>query len=271
MANNMMRSQRGRGCLIVVAVFFVLLIVGTTIGGSHTDQQQTQAVSALDKVEQDNTARQNHALYVGKAAVRSMMKDPSSATFSDEFAWMKNGHETACGQINAKNSFGAMAGNTPWLAIPDRDLVMVRSLDNAGAFDREWNHDCVGVEDHPAPAPKEFAGVKLGAPVPATLQPYEGNQDVLMPKSSAPADFLGVRFDKTWFTAAGHKVDSGSGTAKGGFAKLGDALARAYGVPSTDTGSANRVLTWKWPTVKVMLQNSDDRDEATLTVSQGKN
>src|SRR5207245_3597027 len=111
---------------------------------------------------------------------------------------------------NAKNSFGAMTGDTQWLVVPDRDLALVRSFDNAGTFDREWNRDCVGVEDRAAAPPKDFAGVKIGASAPSSLQPFEGNNAVLSPKDPAPVDYMGVRLDKVWFTAAAHKVDSGS-------------------------------------------------------------
>jgi hypothetical protein len=219
-------------------------------------------------VELENQAKDKNAVYSAKALVRSMLKDPSSGEFSHEFAWMKNGHETACGDVNAKNSFGAMTGDQGWIVVPDRNVAMIRSFDNGDEFDREWNRDCTGVEDRAAPPPKEFAGVKIGAPVPATLQTFQDSKEVLTPKTPGPADYLGVRLDKTWFTKDGSRVDSGAGTAKGGFAKLSEAMVHAYGAPSTDTADANRLVTWQWPTVKLTLQNSDDRNEATVTVLQ---
>jgi hypothetical protein len=252
----MTRPRRGRVILIVVAVFFVLFIISAIIGSGSIPQ--AKASSALNQAELEGQKRDDSARFSARTVVRAMMKDPSSAVFSHDFAWTKNGHETACGDVNAKNSFGAMTGDEPWIVIPDRDVAMVRSFDNADAFDREWDRDCVGLQDRAAPAPKEFVGVKLGASAPATLQPYQGNDAVLTPKASAAADYLGVHLDKIWFMTDVHKISSGSGTAKGGFAKLADALFRAYGLPNTDTASESRLIAWEWPTAKVTVRRQHE-------------
>jgi hypothetical protein len=44
-------------------------------------------------------------------AVRSTLKDPDSAQFSD--IWRKDG--TSCGTVNAKNAMGGYVGATPFL------------------------------------------------------------------------------------------------------------------------------------------------------------
>lgn len=51
------------------------------------------------------------------AGLKSVLKDPDSATFSNHSAnQSNNGLVTVCGSVNAKNSFGGFTGKKPYIA-----------------------------------------------------------------------------------------------------------------------------------------------------------
>lgn len=60
----------------------------------------------------------NEQIEFVEAAVAKRLKDPSSATFPEKFSAVRNNSDkdsvTVCGRVNAKNSFGAYAGATPF-------------------------------------------------------------------------------------------------------------------------------------------------------------
>lgn len=104
----------------------------------------------------------------GENAIRSMMKDPDSAVFTETEGRIKGGMHVACGYVNGKNSFGALAGKAPWLVIVETKVAMIQSYDNQSKFNPLWNKYCVGPDDGSAPkksAPDTFRGVKWDAPL----------------------------------------------------------------------------------------------------------
>lgn len=135
-------QQRRVGCLPIALSAVACVLVGTVIGiyGSDNKPPVDPVVAARERAE-------GAALFVGQRAVRERLKDPSSAVFSEGLGRTVDGQHVACGMVNAKNSFGAMAGKEPWLAIVERDIVMVRSPQNSSRFYKLWNHYCAGAAD----------------------------------------------------------------------------------------------------------------------------
>lgn len=80
--------------------------------------------------------------FVSKAqyAVKGKLKDPSSASFSSDFVYSSGGVTFACGNVNAKNSFGAMAGDKRYIS----DGTSVGSfVDDGGKdFEESWKLKC---------------------------------------------------------------------------------------------------------------------------------
>lgn len=68
-----------------------------------------------------------------QAGVRSFLKDPASAIFSGPVLAAKqpNGELTACGSVNAKNSYGGYTGAAPFIATV-RNGVVIDSIASSG-------------------------------------------------------------------------------------------------------------------------------------------
>lgn len=93
----------------------LLLIGAALVGGGALVATQTGALSDVRQAWQDQRAIE--------AAVRATLKDPGSA----EFGPLTPGVLPAsyCGTVNAKNSFGAMAGARGFGALVRDSVVLV--------------------------------------------------------------------------------------------------------------------------------------------------
>jgi hypothetical protein len=110
---------------------------------------------------------------LGEKAIRSVLKDPDSAVFTETDGRVKGSLHVACGYVNAKNSFGALAGASPWLVIVESKTSMIASGENAGKFNPLWNKYCVGPQDGNQPKrnpPDSFRGIKWGSALPSALK-----------------------------------------------------------------------------------------------------
>jgi hypothetical protein len=247
MADEKPKMSRGKGCLIALGVIFGLGFIGAFIApksqSGSPDQNTSGAEAALaQRAEEDQTL-----LYKAQAVVRQGLKDPDSADFSGGFAHMKHGEHAACGYVNAKNSFGAMAGASQWLVVPGKDLALVRSFDNERHFISLWNTYCAGHDDRDKPVPAEMFGVKLGTHPPSKLKPYDANRQVFVYASGKPTVFLGVPLQDVYFEADHGKLIGGSATAKGANAydRWKAALLAKYGAPSSDDNGDRGIMEWK--------------------------
>ena len=145
------------------------------------------------------------AVVVGEKVIRSVLKDPDSAVFTESQGRIKGGMHVACGYVNAKNSFGAMTGRSPWLVVVENKVAMVQSSDNASKFIPLWNKYCAGPQDGDEPqksAPDSFRGVKWDAPLPSVQKLREtamkGCPAVVEQKgitSNAPCSYLHIDND----------------------------------------------------------------------------
>lgn len=70
---------------------------------------------------------------VGRERVSGLLVDPGSAKFRSERGY--------CGEVNAKNSFGAYAGFARYVAPTDR-LVFIEGQVPAEAFEDAWRAAC---------------------------------------------------------------------------------------------------------------------------------
>lgn len=66
-------------------------------------------------------------------AVKEHLKDADSAKFRNQYGM--------CGEVNAKNSFGAYTGYKKFMAIPG--TVVMEDDDSSGMFQSEWEKNCV--------------------------------------------------------------------------------------------------------------------------------
>lgn len=85
----------------------------------------------------------------GKELVKYRLKDPSSAQFRNVYFVRARvgGAPTTCGEVNAKNSFGAMTGFRRFLSAGRLEFTMIEG-DNAD-FDEIWKGMCNGTDKTP--------------------------------------------------------------------------------------------------------------------------
>lgn len=84
----------------------------------------------------------NQREFVAKAqhAVKTHLKDPGSAVFSSDYVYSPNGVFFACGNVNAKNSFGALAGNKRYVS--DGTPAGSNIDDGSAEFEEAWKLRC---------------------------------------------------------------------------------------------------------------------------------
>lgn len=110
---------------ILLTIMFALAWIGAKISGpgsgakATANVQQTQPTPPVERkplTPAEEKAQQEKwfgadAIVAGKRAVKSTLKDHDSAEFKDVYANYTETHGVvACGQVNAKNSFGAYTG-----------------------------------------------------------------------------------------------------------------------------------------------------------------
>lgn len=81
------------------------------------------------------------AVIAARATVQSMLKDSDSAKFTRQFAVKTDkGAIVACGKVNAKNAFGAYAGESVY--VMQDGVVRLEGGGNANSVRRRWNATC---------------------------------------------------------------------------------------------------------------------------------
>lgn len=101
------------------------------------------AVSACGQQDQENSPETIDSMVeVGaKDVIRSKLRDPDSAVFTEFHVSRKSGSPIACGKVNSKNGFGGMTGaqqfisNGATLAFLEEEVV-------DGGWPEIWNRFC---------------------------------------------------------------------------------------------------------------------------------
>ena len=202
------------------------------------------------------------AAYLAKQAVPTALKDPSSAEFGDVWGMSAN---LACGFVNAKNSFGAMTGQSRFIF--DSGRVEFEKMD--GSLARRWNAVCV---DKPhTPAPTGVGNLRWGARPTDNLKQYAPTTDeglaLYVPKAP-PGSFEGVpvaesdySFDHKKLWSADYYIDGESNRDA-----ILSALVKKFGTPQTYDESAGS-YAWKWPSAKVSVHLNYEANHGRTTVT----
>jgi zinc-ribbon domain len=156
------------GCLPILGYGFLgliaLAVIGDLVGGPN------KATQPADNGQRTRETEDYATKTLGEQTIRSMLKDPASGVFTDSEGRIKAGMHVACGYVNAKNSFGAMAGTSPWLVIVETKAAMIETPENAGKFVPLWNKYCSSSEDGKQPqraAPDTFRGIRWNSTLPS--------------------------------------------------------------------------------------------------------
>jgi hypothetical protein len=262
------RTSKRSGCLIAVAVIFGISVIGSVASnfGGTTE-------SALDKAERERADEDLATLSVAKRVIQQSMKDPASAEFSNGFGRVKHGQRVACGDVNGKNGFGALAGRQHWLVIADRNVAMVRAPNNQRTFAQLWNKYCTGLDDRDAPMPTEIFGINLGMRPPNKLKPFDASRNVWVFRDARPADYLGMPIADSWFEMEDGRLYGVSMKAAGteAYEHWRDEIRRTHGAISAVGSGQPPVLTWEWTSrdPKVQLSFNAGTNEVLLSIRMG--
>jgi hypothetical protein len=223
----------------------------------------SQAIDAADK--------QNlHIRLQGEAAVKAALRDPASADISGGFGWRRKGEDVACGYVNARNGFGAMAGRAHWVVTAGE--VTIESPANASHVSALWNRLCVGHSDDLKSPPNEFLGVRLGSRPGAPLRAYDANRKVWVFGDTTKRAFLGVDMIEPTFTAGGGRIFGAQATASGkvAFDTLRRKLFAQFGVPTSDSPYQHPETKWDWGQhgAVIDLTYDSDHDRVTFAITR---
>jgi hypothetical protein len=262
--------KKSTGWVIIIAVAVLAIVAGQA-----SLSRQAAATSATP----EQAAQRRHALLIhstkaaGEKAIRALLKDPSSAVFSDVYALQKGSSYAACGSVNAKNSFGAMTGSTPWVVVPEESLVLIYFEDEGERFIDAWERHCINSVASDIPAPAEMFGVRWGASPPATLKPFDESRTVWTYKSDAPSELMGMAISQVSFVAEGGKIFGGSVQAKGrgSYDSFKATLIKMYGPPTSASDMGNLLNEWRWASgsgAVIRLHFEERFDQTSLYMAQ---
>jgi hypothetical protein len=261
------RGNRQTGCIIAVAVFAGVGLLGAIVGQLGEKQEE----SALDREERAIADYNAATLYAAEQIIRGSLKDPRSADFSGGYGRMKHGARVACGHVNGRNSLGAFAGSQPWIVVVEQNVAMVHAPDNHRAFAKLWNKYCTGLDDRDKPVPPVMFDVRFGSRPPATLKPFDEERNVWVYRGARPQQYLGVPISDAFFEAEHGRITGASVTAKGvvAYEQLRDEIRRRYGAPSSVGIGEPPILEWEWTRDEPMVQLSigSENEDVLLRVA----
>lgn len=129
------------------AVIAIPLITGIAHPPAGTSSVATASVASARSPQEVRKEADAVLEQQAENQIRKMLKDEGSAVFRNSYGWIKHGQRVACGEVNSKNSFGAMAGYSHWLVLYERDTALLESAENRSSFANKWNQFCSGDED----------------------------------------------------------------------------------------------------------------------------
>lgn len=137
---------------ILLTIMFALAWIGAKINGPGSGTKATANVQqpqpsplverkpltpAEEKAQQEKWFGSD-AIVAGKRAVKNTLKDQDSAEFKNVYAnYTEKSGVVACGQVNAKNSFGAFTGFKAFVS--DGKTVILEGRDD---IKKAWDSAC---------------------------------------------------------------------------------------------------------------------------------
>jgi hypothetical protein len=97
-------------------------------------------VSACGQPQMSQAQKEAAWIEAGKDAVRAKLKDGGSAQFRGVFFSQKGGVPVSCGEVNSKNSFGAMGGFQRYIATNSPATTYIE--EQVQGFDKSWQQFC---------------------------------------------------------------------------------------------------------------------------------
>jgi hypothetical protein len=263
-------DRKSKVLIIGVAVVGVIILNRVLIATSPPAPRPTADDHARELAEKRES--ENYALAkLGERAISAGLKDPSSGQFRGSFGRIKHGMHVACGHVKAKNSFGALAGESPWVVVVEQNVAMVQSYGNSKAFVPIWNRFCTGVADDDKAPPKELFGVRWGSRPIGNLKPLNSNKQVWVYAKGKPTSYLGVPIVNAWFLADNGRIFGGEAQAKGKdkYELLKAKLITRFGLP-TSSDDTTTLYKWDWGKGSglVFITYNSDHDDTVMHQEQ---
>lgn len=124
---------------IVLGLIIFTVLIGV-FGGSDTGTSNTNTSSSTKKEEN----KAGVLLFYAQQQIKQNTKDPDAVQFRGEQIHEKTDDgAVACGEYNAKNSFGAYVGFKKFVAIEKDESIFMENGSNSKIFAKKWNKHCV--------------------------------------------------------------------------------------------------------------------------------
>lgn len=121
--------------LIIFGSVFVLFFVNSMVplwGDRYKEHEELVRISESDRQKRYNNM---NVISASNSGVKSVLKDPESANFKNQSVG-RDGY--VCGQVNAKNSFGAYSGFKKYLSKNGMTVID----DGGSEFLKLWGEIC---------------------------------------------------------------------------------------------------------------------------------
>lgn len=124
----------------IVLGFIVLTVLIGVFGGGETSSTSQESSEASKKEEN----KAGVLLFYSQQQIKQSAKDPDFVQFrGEQIHENTDAGAVACGEYNAKNSFGAYTGFKGFVAIEKDQTLYVENGANAKLFAQKWNEYCV--------------------------------------------------------------------------------------------------------------------------------
>lgn len=135
------------GCAVVVVGLIAMISFCTPDDDAEAGDPDGTTVATAEEDDEQGTpdrSMQMRIVTASQEGVRSRLKDPSSADFRNVgyYSGGKEGGAAVCGEVNAKNSFGAFSGFERFVAMGPEVAFLSRDVEPT-EFTKVWNGLCV--------------------------------------------------------------------------------------------------------------------------------
>lgn len=120
-----------------VIIIFSVLILGYL--SEHGSNNTSRADTREDKI--------SSWIWKSKETIKNKLKDSNSAKFRNVFfCQSRDNKPMVCGEVNAKNSFGAYSGYEKFIAAGDVMAVLESDFTSYGEFAESWDRFCTSCD-----------------------------------------------------------------------------------------------------------------------------
>ena len=134
-------SSKNMG-IMALTVLIVIIVVAAINMLNNAFTAEPSSTSNLASSEADDHWREVDAKGSAETAIKNMLKDPESATFSSET--YNSSYDGVCGYVNAKNALGGYTGKTRFIVV-NQNAVMeeqAQSKQEHKQFNEAWTKVC---------------------------------------------------------------------------------------------------------------------------------